>query len=831
MNGTFIPNTPIAVDFWKLRDCPQARIFFLTHLHGDHITGLTPSWNQPIYCSEITAKLLSHHHQIKKKLIHPLSLDTPHIIYLDQEHREQMTVTVIDANHCPGAVMFLFEGYFGTILHTGDFRFHLPMIEDPPLNKYEGKIDVLYLDNTYCSPACRFASRDEAATEIIDIIKAHPEHDVVIGLRSLGKETLLSKIAISCQEWISVPAKFYETLQLLNAPDVFQNNASDCRIRVEPFHKISNKFIDELNQKTRTIAILPTAIYCGIDARPFDNNDNVFVIPYSDHSSYIELMQFVSLLKPCKILPVVSGSTRGPFGTSVADRGDMSRFDKYLNVSTTTAGKQIPDTVRRLMKGRVSLSFENKKQGVKRKAKKQLSSGAKKFRKKGVEYDDSPIKHVQQQSFPLSTKDRIHDKELLKTNQQDIYVLGNKSLNDSQKGKSQDTTSIQNCIDNSDDNSKDQLHDNGELNTNKVYTVLDDNEIGASQGFIVTGGYNSDDEETVVSLGFEVDIDECRGASRSCCEKETYDCINADNFCTFDGAGQNDLILDNRKTTTESREDEIARNSLTCNSKLQISHKRKVKKALEFKSTWVSEGAQQNKRCQKSVEESSSELKSLGRDGFVHSGICSGNGGNLDEGTENAHDKDLVNTDNSESESILNNITDNHLNCESSDFITRKSIQAVLLEAGKENDHSKPDCEMLDGKVKHTDKSIKVNFKDAINSVDIGNSKTSYSSVIAITSESENKAQSKLIIDEVRRHRITAIDQLSNNTEASNLGSQVLTNSENYEQESANKIKDNFQVKNQSVPDSVLRVIKWQPNIRNIRKQQFHKTLSQFLDG
>lgn len=38
---------------------------------------------------------------------------------LDDIGKETMTVTLIDANHCPGSVMFLFQGYFGSILYTG----------------------------------------------------------------------------------------------------------------------------------------------------------------------------------------------------------------------------------------------------------------------------------------------------------------------------------------------------------------------------------------------------------------------------------------------------------------------------------------------------------------------------------------------------------------------------------------------------------------------------------------------------------------------------------------------------------------------------------------
>ena len=60
------------------------------------------------------------------------------IVYLDEERQEQMTLTALDANHCPGAVMFLIEGYFGTILHTGDFRFTPDMVHTGTLAQYSG---------------------------------------------------------------------------------------------------------------------------------------------------------------------------------------------------------------------------------------------------------------------------------------------------------------------------------------------------------------------------------------------------------------------------------------------------------------------------------------------------------------------------------------------------------------------------------------------------------------------------------------------------------------------------------------------------------------------
>ncbi|XP_066559762.1 5' exonuclease Apollo isoform X1 [Amia ocellicauda] len=329
MNGKVIPHTPIAVDFWQVRKCSYVRLFFLSHMHSDHTSGLTSTWtNRPIFCSPVTGKLLRLKLQVKEKWIHPLEVGDTHMLPLDDIGKETMTVTLIDANHCPGSVMFLFEGYFGTILYTGDFRYMPSILREPCLGNYK-RIDVLYLDDTNCDPSRTLPSRQQATQQIKEIIRKHPLHNIIIGLYELGKETLLVELAMEFKTWVEVSPERLQTLQALNLPDVFTTEPGAGRIRVVSHSEIRSSSLVLWNREHPTLAILPTSRPLAVI------HPCMYVVPYSDHSSFQELEDFVAALRPASLVPIV--------GTCIP------HFSALLSPSKATRDVFVPDSVRQFM--------------------------------------------------------------------------------------------------------------------------------------------------------------------------------------------------------------------------------------------------------------------------------------------------------------------------------------------------------------------------------------------------------------------------------------------------------------------------------------------------
>ena len=114
---------------------------------------------------------------------------------LSLENDETISVTALDANHCPGSAMFLFRGAFGAVLHTGDFRLHPTMLDTAPLSGIS--LTHMILDTTYNDPSYSFPSQECASRTILDIVIRHRAtgHRVIMGMDTVGKEELLLMIA------------------------------------------------------------------------------------------------------------------------------------------------------------------------------------------------------------------------------------------------------------------------------------------------------------------------------------------------------------------------------------------------------------------------------------------------------------------------------------------------------------------------------------------------------------------------------------------------------------------------------------------------------------
>ena len=201
----------------------------------------------PIYCSEITKKVLLNKFPRIKGVI-GLDLNKEYEIYLDQDKSLKVTVTLFDANHIIGSVMFLFEGYFGKIFHTGDFRFDESMFRDytylyPPNLGYRDEaktiarslpIDELILDNTYCDPKFQLPKRDKCVKDIIHIIDMNKPCDVYISTYNLGKEEILVELAQHYNTKVVVSEERFKDLLAMGVDEkMFSTNDEDGWIFVK----------------------------------------------------------------------------------------------------------------------------------------------------------------------------------------------------------------------------------------------------------------------------------------------------------------------------------------------------------------------------------------------------------------------------------------------------------------------------------------------------------------------------------------------------------------------------------------------------------------------
>ncbi|KAF0913958.1 hypothetical protein E2562_025370 [Oryza meyeriana var. granulata] len=312
-----IPGTPFRVDAFRyLRgDCCH---WFLTHFHVDHYQGLTKSFcHGKIYCSSVTASLVHYKIGIPWDRLHVLPLNEKITI-------AGVNLTCFDANHCPGAVIILFEPPNGkAVLHTGDFRFSSEMANNRVLKS--SPIHTLILDTTYCNPRYDFPSQEIVIQFVIEAIQAeafNPKTLFLIGSYTIGKERLFMEVARLLQKKIYVGAAKLQILKHLELPqDImhwFTANEAESHIHVVPMWTLasfkrmkylSTQYADRFDL---IVAFCPTGWSFGkgkkrTPGRKWQQGAVIrYEVPYSEHSSFTELREFVRFISPEHIIPSVN---------------------------------------------------------------------------------------------------------------------------------------------------------------------------------------------------------------------------------------------------------------------------------------------------------------------------------------------------------------------------------------------------------------------------------------------------------------------------------------------------------------------------------------------
>ncbi|KAG6542227.1 hypothetical protein Mapa_016355 [Marchantia paleacea] len=315
-----IPGTPFRVDAFQhlSGDCSH---WFLTHFHTDHYHGLTRGFRYGrIFCSAITARLVNARIGV--------SWERLMIVPLNEKFKIcGVDVTFIDANHCPGSVMILFEPPNGeAVLHTGDFRFCSAMIDNASLQSTS--VHTLILDTTYCDQQYDFPKQEAVIQFVIEAIQAelfNPETLFLIGTYTIGKERVFLEVGKVLQKKIYVGTAKMKLLECmdLSAEDSkwLTCNDQESFIHVVPLWSISSfNRMSSISRHYRgryklLVAFSPTGWSFGRGKKKTPGKRHQqgtmirYDVPYSEHSSFCELKEFVKFIAPADIIPSVPGKS------------------------------------------------------------------------------------------------------------------------------------------------------------------------------------------------------------------------------------------------------------------------------------------------------------------------------------------------------------------------------------------------------------------------------------------------------------------------------------------------------------------------------------------
>uniref|UniRef100_A0A3Q2T2Q2 Protein artemis n=1 Tax=Fundulus heteroclitus TaxID=8078 RepID=A0A3Q2T2Q2_FUNHE len=330
------------------RENLHAQAYFLSHCHKDHMKGLKGpllkrklqfSRTVRLYCSFVTKELLLNNpkYAFWEEYVVALELESPTQISLVDEASgevEEVVVTLLPAGHCPGSVMFLFEGRQGNVLYTGDFRLAAGDASRMELLHSGSRvkdIQSVYLDSTFYDPRFyQIPSREVCLRGISELIgnwiSQSSYHVVWLNCKAAyGYEYLFTNLGDEFGTQIHVNS----LAMFKKMPEILSYVTTDRRTQIHACRHPKDEEFFQGNRlpcgctaadgtPLRIISIKPSTMWFGERTKKTNviikTGSSSYRACFSFHSSYSEIKDFLSYLRPVNIVPSVV-----PIGRTLAE--------------------------------------------------------------------------------------------------------------------------------------------------------------------------------------------------------------------------------------------------------------------------------------------------------------------------------------------------------------------------------------------------------------------------------------------------------------------------------------------------------------------------------
>ena len=300
--GVYLPAQDLWLDPWD----PQ-RFAFVSHAHSDHIAP-----HGEIILSEKTASLMRARMPGERK---------EHVLrFGEQRTIRGVPVMLLRAGHIFGSAQIWVEADTGSLLYTGDFKLRRGRSAEPAEWK---RADTLIMETTYGLPRYRFPPTEQVVNQIVAFCHDTIEEGgvpVLLGyslgkaqeiLCSLGGAGLLPMLHGSVYEMTRIYEQFGQSFC-----DYVRYNPDDVagKVLICPPSANRSRMLEKIPRKRVAMisgwALDPNAIYrYQVDA----------VFPLSDHADYTDLIRYVELVQPARVLTLHGFA--GEFARDLRDRG------------------------------------------------------------------------------------------------------------------------------------------------------------------------------------------------------------------------------------------------------------------------------------------------------------------------------------------------------------------------------------------------------------------------------------------------------------------------------------------------------------------------------